>query len=111
MTKKTTSVTWIMCTFGIKYTRVFCIFLLFITYNALKTKCHTVNLEVFASVLISRSFAYAKFRENKNLAKGDITLSFIEVGKSCLSREFLTSQICLLTLFVQIKFSRKFPDL
>ena len=33
------------------------------------------------------------------------------MGKSCPSREFLASQICLLTLFAKIKFSRKFPDL
>ena len=49
--------------------RVFCIFLLFITYNALRTKCHAENSEFFASVLISRNFAHAKFRENKTLAK------------------------------------------
>ena len=29
----------------------------------------TVNLEIFARVLISRNLAYAKFRENKFLAK------------------------------------------
>ena len=29
----------------------------------------TVNLEIFARVLFSRDFAYAKFRENKILAK------------------------------------------
>ena len=31
--------------------------------------CPTVNLEIFARVLLSRNFAYAKFRENKILAK------------------------------------------
>ena len=35
-----------------------------------------------------RNFAYAKFRENKILANGEITLSFTEIGKSCPSREF-----------------------
>ena len=29
----------------------------------------TVNSEIFSRVLISRNFAYAKFRENKTLAK------------------------------------------
>ena len=28
-----------------------------------------VNSEIFARVLFSRNFAYAKFRENQNLAK------------------------------------------
>ena len=35
-------------------------------YNVCVT---TVNLEIFASVLFSRNFAYAKFRENKIFAK------------------------------------------
>ena len=29
----------------------------------------TVNFEIFARVLFSRNFAYAKFRENKTFAK------------------------------------------
>ena len=41
---------------------------------------------------------------------GEINLSFIDRGISCLSREFLTSQIRLLTLFAKKKFSLKFPD-
>ena len=32
------------------------------------------------------------------------------LGKSCLSRDFLTSLICLLMLFAKIKFSRKCPN-
>ena len=31
--------------------------------------CTTVNPEIFARILFSRNFAYAKFRENKILAK------------------------------------------
>ena len=42
---------------------------------------------------------------------GKITLSFVDIGKPCLSREFFTSLICLLMLFAKIKFSRKFPNL
>ena len=42
---------------------------------------------------------------------GENFLSFTDVGKSCQSRDFFTWQICLLTLFVKIKFSRKFPNL
>ena len=36
---------------------------------------------------------------------------FNNIGKSYPSRKFQTLQICLLTLFAKIKFSRKFPDL
>ena len=72
---------------------------------------YTVNPEIFARVLFSRNFAYAKFRENKPSRNDEITLSLIDIGKSCLSREFFTSLICLLMLFAKIKFSRKFPDL
>ena len=71
----------------------------------------TVNSEIFARVLFSRNFAYAKFRENKTSRNAEITLSFADICKSCPSREFLASQMCLLTLFAKIKFSRKFPDL
>ena len=39
------------------------------------------------------------------------SLPFIDVGKSCSSREFLTSQICLLPLFTKVKFSGKFLNL
>ena len=35
-------------------------------YNGL---LNTVNSEIFARTLFSRNFAYAKFRENKTLAK------------------------------------------
>ena len=37
---------------------------------------YTVNMKIFARTLFSRNFAYAKFRENKTLAKrnGKITL-------------------------------------
>ena len=37
----------------------------------------TVNSEIFARVLFSRNFAEAEFRENKSLAKGESTLSFL----------------------------------
>ena len=41
---------------------------------------------------------------------GKITPKFTVIGKSCLSCEFETSQICLLTLFAKKKFSRKFSE-
>ena len=54
-------------------------------------------------------FIFAKLRsflKTKSSRNGDITLSFIDIGKSCPSRNFLTAHICVLTLFVNIKFSR-----
>ena len=51
------------------------------------------------------------FLKIKSSRNGEINLSFTDIGKSCPSREFYTSQICLLTPFAKIKFSRKFPDL
>ena len=69
---------------------------------------YTVNLEIFARVIFSRNFACANFRENKTLAK---SLPFSDAGKSCFSRDILTSQVCLLELFAKIKSSRKFPKL
>ena len=60
---------------------------------------HTVNSEM-------RSFV--KITSSRN---GIITLSYTDICKLFLSREFLMWQICLLTLFAKIKFSRKFPNL
>ena len=59
-------------------------------------------------------FIFAKLRsfvKIKPLRNGEITLSFTDVGKSSPSHEFLTWQICLLTLFTKIKLSRKIPNL
>ena len=59
-------------------------------------------------------FIFAKLRsflKTKSSRNGDITLSFIDIGKSCPCRNFLTAHICVLTLFVNIKLSRKFPNL
>ena len=52
--------------------------------------------------------SFVKIKASRN---GKITLSFIDIGKPCLSHEFFTSLICLLMLFTKIKFSRKFPNL
>ena len=49
--------------------------------------------------------------KTKSTRNGEITLSFTDIGKSCPGRKFLTSQICLLSLFVKIKFSRKISGL
>ena len=66
----------------------------------------TVNPEIFARVLYLRSFVKTKPSGND-----EITMSFIDIGKSCPTSEFLRSQICLLTLFAKIKCSRKIQDL
>ena len=47
----------------------------------------TVNSEIFASIF-SRNFAGAKFRENKTIANGKITLFVTDVVKSSPSRNF-----------------------
>ena len=52
-----------------------------------------------------RSFVKIKSSQN-----AEIILSFTD-GNSCPRRDFKTSQICLLTPFAKINFSRKFPDL
>ena len=44
-----------------------------------------------------------KIKPSRN---GKSTLSFIDIGKSCLSRECFTS-LCLLMLYAKIKLSRK----
>ena len=54
--------------------------------------------------------------KTKPSQNGEITVAFTDiyiykVGKSCSTCIFLSSQICLLTLFAKIKCSRKFPDL
>ena len=44
----------------------------------------------------------------KSSQNGKITLSFTDICKSCLSLEFLTSQICLLTPFAKINSRENF---
>ena len=51
--------------------------------------------------------SFVKIKSSRN---GEIILSFTDTGKSCLCRDCLTSQICLLTLFAKIRFSRKFRN-
>ena len=51
------------------------------------------------------------FVKIKSSPNEEITLPFTDISKSCPSYTFLTTQICLLTLFMKIKFSRKFPNL
>ena len=72
---------------------------------------NTVNLEIIAIILFSRNSHMLSFVKIKSSRNAEITQSFNDIGKSCPSREFLASQICLLALFAKIKFYRKFPDL
>ena len=53
-------------------------------------------------------FSRMKINPSQN---GEITFEFIDVGKSCPSCEFLTWQICILTLSAKLKFSRNFSNL
>ena len=46
---------------------------------------YTVNSENFARTLFSQNFT---FRESKTSRNGKITLSFIDIGKPCFSRDF-----------------------
>ena len=49
----------------------------------------TVNSEIFARILFSRNFAYAKLRENKNSSRiGYFTLYFIDIRESHPCRDF-----------------------
>ena len=52
--------------------------------------------------------SFVKIESSRN---DENTMSTTDIGKSYHSREIVRSQVCLLTLFTKIKFSRKFPDL
>ena len=71
----------------------------------------TVNSEIFARVYFRKTSHLRSFVKINPSRIGEFTLFFTGIGKSHPCREFLTSQICVLTLFVKIKFSRKFPNL
>ena len=63
----------------------------------------TVNSEIFASFFfVKLRISFVKMKTSRFRA---ITLSSTDIGKSCHSRDFSTSQICLIQ-----KLSRKFPD-
>ena len=62
-------------------------------------KHFTVNSDIFARVLFSLTSHMQSFINIKFLRKGEINQSFTDIGNLCPSRDFLTSQICLLTLF------------
>ena len=49
---------------------------------------------------------FGNFRERNS----QITLSFVDIAKSCPSREFLTPQICFLRLFSENKILAKISE-
>ena len=69
-----------------------------------------MKVPLFARVLFSQKLREVS-RKKTTLQNKGITLSLNDVGKSYPSLDFLTWQICLLTLFAKIKFLRKFPNL
>ena len=71
----------------------------------------TVNADIFARILFSRNFAYAKFRENKILENGETTLSFTDIVLSCTSRDFFSVANMLFNAIRENKVLAKFPDL
>ena len=54
--------------------------------------------------------SFVKIKSSRN---GEIILSFTDIGTFVhhAAVAIFTSQICLLTLFAKVKFSRKFPNL
>ena len=54
---------------------------------------------------------FQNFMKIKPSLNDEITLSLTDIGKSCLSREFLLLQKCLLRLFAKINLLQKFPNL
>ena len=64
------------------------------------------------SLTDSEYFKFGNFREGFIFAKlRSFTLSFTDISTQCPCCKIFTSQICLLTVFAKIKFSRKFPNL
>ena len=51
---------------------------------------------------------FVKIKSSRN---GEIPLSLTDIDESWLSHDFLTSQICVLTLFPKIKLSQKKTEL
>ena len=74
-------------------------------------KMITVNSEIFGRFIFCETSHMRCFVKIKSTQIGEIFLSFTDISKSRPCCEFLTLQICVLTLFVKIKYSLKFPNL
>ena len=68
---------------------------------------YTVNSENFARVYFRETSHMRSFVKIKYSRNAEITLSFTHIRKSWPSHEFLTSQICLLTLHSENKILAK----
>ena len=55
----------------------------------------SVNSKIFAMTLFCETSHMRSFVKIKPSRNGKITVSFIDIGKSCLNREFFTSLMCL----------------
>ena len=79
-------------------------------WNSKLAMLNTVNSEILRGFYFRKTHrrSFPKIKSSRN---GKISMSFTDEGKSCHSCKFLMSQICFLTLFAKINFSRKFPDL
>ena len=90
-----------------------------IIIEIIKLEKNTVLSEIFARVLFSRNFAYAKFREHKNLEKrrNPLCRLLIKVKQALVAifnvanMSFNASAIRENKILAKIKFSRKFPAL
>ena len=70
----------------------------------------TVYSVNFREGFISRNFADAEFRENKTPRNGENSLSFTTYVNHAKFANFKEANMSFLTLFVEIKGSRKFPN-
>ena len=69
------------------------------------------EFENFCEFFFCENFAYAKVREKLNPREMPKSLCRLLIYVyHAVNREYLDSQICLLTLFAKIKFARKFQD-
>ena len=74
---------------------------------ALSKAVNTVDSEFFARFYF-RETSLRCFVQIKPSQVDEITLSFTDIGKSRPCREFLTSQIYVITLFAKIEYSQNF---
>ena len=71
----------------------------------------TVKSEIFARVYFRETWHMLSFVKIESSRNDAITLLLTDIGKSCPSREFLTSQICLFNAICENKILAKFTDL
>ena len=72
---------------------------------------YTVNWKFSRRFYFHKTSHMRSFVKIKSSQIGEIALSFTDFGKSRPCRDYSMSQICVLTLFAKMKFSRNFPNL